>query len=495
MMLQELLQGITLRNIMELGSLEIRGVTHDSRKVEKGFLFVAIPGYEMDGHQFISQAIQKGAVAVVVSQSPQKDIKIPQLVVENSRKALAHIAARFFKNPSHHMRIIGITGTNGKTTVTYLLESILKAAGRHPGVIGTINSRFGKKIFQADNTTPESVDLQALMAKMLEAGVTDVVMEVSSHALSLERIYEIEFDAAIFTNLSQDHLDYHKTIGGYFEAKKRLFSEYLPQSGKKEKFAVVNMEDGFGEKILSEAGVRCVRAGLTGPYEIFCSSFQLSENGIQAEIRIGSENLGIRSPLFGLFNLENILVAVGLAHGLKISTEAIQKGIENLPCVPGRFEKIKNDRGVLVFVDFAHTPEALARVGEHLRKLGHGRGRIITVFGCGGDRDQTKRPLMGREAGLFSDLVIVTSDNPRTEDPQSVIHQITPGLEEIGFPQNKIMTIVDREQALKKAVSMLQRGDLLLVAGKGHEDYQIVGKKKTHFSDQEILKKLLSVSS
>ncbi len=492
-MLAELLQGVALRNIIETGSLEIRGVTHDSRKVEKGFLFVAIPGYEIDGHQFISQAIQKGAVAVVVSQSPQKDIKIPQLVVENSRKALAHIASRFFKNPSHQMRIVGITGTNGKTTVTYLLESIFKAAGRNPGVIGTINARFGGKIFQADNTTPESVDLQALMAQMLESGVTDVIMEVSSHALSLERIYEIEFDAAIFTNLSQDHLDYHKTMEDYFGAKKRLFSEYLPQSGKKGKFAVINMEDGFGEKILSDAGVRCVRAGLTGPYEIFCSSFQLSENGIQAEIRIGSESLLIRSPLLGRFNLENILVAVGLAHGLKVSTEAIQKGIENLACVPGRFEKIPNNRGVLVFVDFAHTPEALARVGEHLRKLA--RGRVITVFGCGGDRDRTKRPLMGREAGLFSDIVIVTSDNPRTEDPQSIINQITPGLEEIGFSQNKIMTIADREKALQKAVEMLQRGDLLLVAGKGHEDYQIVGKKKTHFSDQEILKKLLSVAS
>ena len=492
-MLAELLQGVALRNIIETGSLEIRGVTHDSRKVEKGFLFVAIPGYEIDGHQFIPQAIQKGAVAVVVSQSPQKDIKIPQLVVENSRKALAHIASRFFKNPSHQMRIVGITGTNGKTTVTYLLESIFKAAGRNPGVIGTINARFGGKIFQADNTTPESVDLQALMAQMLESGVTDVIMEVSSHALSLERIYEIEFDAAIFTNLSQDHLDYHKTMEDYFGAKKRLFSEYLPQSGKKGKFAVINMEDGFGEKILSDAGVRCVRAGLTGPYEIFCSSFQLSENGIQAEIRIGSESLLIRSPLLGRFNLENILVAVGLAHGLKVSTEAIQKGIENLACVPGRFEKIPNDRGVFVFVDFAHTPEALARVGEHLRKLA--RGRVITVFGCGGDRDRTKRPLMGREAGLFSDIVIVTSDNPRTEDPQSIINQITPGLEEIGFSQNKIMTIADREKALQKAVEMLQRGDLLLVAGKGHEDYQIVGKKKTHFSDQEILKKLLSVAS
>jgi UDP-N-acetylmuramoyl-L-alanyl-D-glutamate--2,6-diaminopimelate ligase len=492
MMLSQLVKKIPILKTIGAASweeIDIAGVTHDSRRVEKGFLFVAIEGTDQDGHRFIPEAVRKGASAVVAARPDPAPLPVPQLVVDDSRRALAEIAAQFYGHPSLKFRVIGVTGTNGKTTLTYLLESILTAAGRRPAVLGTINYRFAGKNFPAANTTPESADLQKLFSEMWSQGVTDVVMEVSSHALAMERVHEVHFDVGAFTNLSQDHLDFHKNLEDYFQAKLRFFAEYLPASRKKEVFAVLNMEEARSETILENCLVNIVRTGLTGPYEVSCRSFRLSENGIEATVQIGAEKLAIRSPLLGRFNLENILLAMGVAHSLGTPSEAILKGIENLKGVPGRLEKIPNDRGILVFVDYAHTPEALARVGENLRKLV--RGRLITVFGCGGDRDRTKRPVMGREAALFSDLVIVTSDNPRTEDPEKIIDEILPGLEEVGYPKDRIFRIGSREEALKKAVALARKGDLILVAGKGHEDYQIVGTKKIPFSDQEVLRKLL----
>jgi UDP-N-acetylmuramoyl-L-alanyl-D-glutamate--2,6-diaminopimelate ligase len=492
MMLNELIQGLPIKNIHGKTDAEIRGVTQDSRRVAPGFLFVAVPGNEQNGHLFIPDAVKKGAAAVMLSESPDLSLSVPQIEVKDSRSALADVAARFYGEPSMKMKIVGITGTNGKTTLTYLLESILKEAGRNPAVLGTINYRYGGKIFPAANTTPESVDLQKLFSEMVSDGVTDVVMEVSSHALALNRVRGVHFDVGVFTNLSQDHLDFHEDIEDYFQAKLRLFCEFLPESRKKEKSAVVNMEDERGEEIvlLKDDSVRQVRVALTGPYEISCRSFHLSEEGIRAEVMLGSKILSIRSALMGQFNLENILCAIGVADGLGIPEEAVIRGIENLKSVPGRLEKIQNDRGILAFVDYAHTPEALARVGESLRKMT--RGRMITVFGCGGDRDRSKRALMGCEAARMSDWLIVTSDNPRTENPETIIDEIIPGIESVGFSKERFCRISSREEALKKAVEIARRGDLILVAGKGHEDYQIVGKQKSHFSDREILKRLLA---
>ncbi len=485
MMLKELFQGVPIKK-----DVAIRGITQDSRKVEKGFLFVAIAGHEQDGHRFIPEAVRKGAAALVVTQKMDSTLKVPVILVKDSRKALAEVAARFYKDPSEKMRVIGVTGTNGKTTITYLMESVLTEAGRRPAVLGTINYRYGGKVRSSGTTTPESVDLQRFFAHMLEEGVTDVVMEVSSHALVMERIRGVHFDAAIFTNLSQDHLDFHKDLEDYFQSKLKLFTELLPDSRKKNRFAVLNMEDPRSEIIFQKVkGLTKIRTGLTGPYEVSCQSFQLSEEGIQARVKIGAESVEIRSKLLGRFNLENILVVMAAAQSLGVPMEAIVRGLEKMTGVPGRLERIPNDRGIHLFVDYAHTPEALAGVGETLRKIS--RGRIITVFGCGGDRDRSKRPLMGREAALFSDLVVVTSDNPRSEEPEAIIDEILPGLHEVGFPEEKIFRICSREEALSKAVKIARRGDLILVAGKGHEDYQIIGKKKTHFSDQEILRKLL----
>lgn len=490
MMLKDLVQNLKMKQVTGSLDVVITGITQDSRRVEKGHLFVAIPGHQADGHRFIPEAVARGAAGVVISQEPDEKLAIPQVVVDDPRSVLADLAARLYEDPSMNLRVIGITGTNGKTTMTYLLESILREAGRNPGVLGTINYRHSGRIFPSENTTPESADLQRLMAAMLREGVTDVLMEVSSHALAQGRIRGIQFDVGVFTNLSQDHLDYHEDMEDYFQAKLRFFAEYLPESRKKEPFVVLNMEDTRGEEIILMGTVRTIRAALTGPYEVRCQSFDLSSDGIHAEVLVGAEVYDVRSPLLGQFNLENILLAIGVAHGLGFSQEIILAGIKKLQLVPGRLERIPNDRGLHIFVDYAHTPEALARVGENLKRLS--RGRLITVFGCGGDRDRSKRPLMGREAGRFSDLVIVTSDNPRTEDPETIMDQIIPGLEEAGFPRERTYRISDRAEALRQAVSLARRDDLLLVAGKGHEDYQIIGKKKVHFSDQEILRELLA---
>ncbi len=494
MMLQQLIKNIPVEEVAgALGRKNIRGVTQDSRQVKKGFLFVAVPGHEQDGHRFIPDAVRNGAAAVVISQAPQAFLKIPQIQVEDSRKVLADLAARFYGEPSLKMRVIGITGTNGKTSVTFLLESILKAAGRKPAVLGTINYRFGRKTFPAPHTTPESVDLQKFFAQMKKVGATDILMEVSSHALALGRVRGVHFDAVAFTNLTQDHLDFHADLDDYFQAKKRLFDTYLAESRKKTKIGVVNAQDPRSDDIARDTQAKVVRVGLTGPYDVACRLYELSEEGLRAEVVFGrgGKSAVVTSRLMGLHNLENILVAAGVAHGLGIPVEAIVRGIRALKAVPGRLERIDNKKGLHVFVDYAHTPDAIARVGEALKKFVRKGARLITVFGCGGDRDRTKRPLMGREAGLVSDFVVVTSDNPRTEDPESIIAEILPGLKDAGVSDDRVVRIVSREAALKKAVQMARPGDFLIVAGKGHEDYQIIGKTKTHFSDQEILRKYL----
>lgn len=493
-MLQELMKGIPVKRVEGgLGArVDISGLTQDSRKVEKGFLFVAIPGEKQDGHDFVSDAVKKGASAVVAVRRTKAGV--PEFIVKDSRAALADLASRFYGEPSLKMHVAGVTGTNGKTSVTYLLESILRAAGRKPAVLGTVNYRYGGKVYEAPHTTPESVDLQKLFSQMLAEGATDAVMEVSSHALAMDRVRGVHFDAAAFTNLTQDHLDYHASLDDYFEAKKKLFSRFLKDSHKDRRTAVLNIDDPRGRQ-LAKGGIRSLdrmTVSVDGPADLTCRSYVLSEKGIEAELALVDRVFSITSPLIGLHNLQNILVAAGLAFGLGVDTASVVKGIAALPCVPGRLERIENKRGVHAFVDYAHTPDAIARVAitlsEFAKKSG---GQLITVFGCGGDRDRTKRPVMGLEAGRFSDVVVVTSDNPRTENPEAIIDEIMPGLKDAKLPAERIHRIVSREEALKKAVSLAKPGDFLLVAGKGHEDCQIIGKTKSHFSDQEVLRRLL----
>jgi len=494
MKLSEVIQGLPIQDRAGNLATDIMEITPDSRKARKGTLFVAISGTRMDGHDFIEDAVSKGASAVAVSRGIDPQVNVPQIQVSDPRRAMALMAARLYGDPSRHLRVIGVTGTNGKTSITFLMESILRAAGRNPAVLGTISYRYGGKLFEAPHTTPESVDLQRLLSDMRTAGVTDVVMEVSSHASAMERVRGIHFDAVGFTNLTQDHLDFHQDLEDYFAAKRKLFTDYLLESLKKDKAAVINSEDPHGEVLFRETPGKKLRVGCKSQDEIRCVSSDLDENGIRCEITLPgvAEPLAISSPLLGRHNLENILVAVGLSHALGVSPENIRKGIGELRSIPGRLERIENRKNLHVFVDYAHTPDAVARVCEALKPFAKKTGgRLITVFGCGGDRDRTKRPLMGREAGRFSDVVIVTSDNPRTEDPESILGDILPGLEAVPFPKDRLFRVVDRREALKKAVETARAGDFVLVAGKGHEDYQIIGKSKIHFSDQEILREFL----
>ncbi len=496
MMLEELVDHLSVKETRgalgpSLKKRPIVGLAYDSRQVKKDFVFFALPGQQADGHRYLVDAEKNGAVAAVVAEA-SPGLKIPQLVVEKTRRALGQLAARFHGHPSSRLRVIGITGTNGKTTQTYLLESILTAAGRIPGVIGTVNYRYPGWVGPASHTTPESLDLQVLLARMQTAGVTDVVMEVSSHALDQDRVEGVQFDAGVFTNLTQDHLDYHKNLEDYFRSKTRLFSRFLRDSEKKKRFAVINMQDPRADAVVKASAVPVVRVGKSAKNseDVFCESQHLGPDGIEAVIRHGSKKMAICSRLIGGFNLDNILLAVAVASRLEISEAAIIAGIAACDAVPGRLERIPNNRGLHIFVDYAHTPDALARVGENLRPMT--KGRVITVFGCGGDRDKTKRPLMGREAAGFSDEIFVTSDNPRKENPETILSDILPGLS--GFDSRHVYRVVDRREAIRRAVELAQPGDIVLVAGKGHEDYQIIGDRKTPFSDQKVLRDILGGS-
>ncbi|OGQ49440.1 MAG: UDP-N-acetylmuramoyl-L-alanyl-D-glutamate--2,6-diaminopimelate ligase, partial [Deltaproteobacteria bacterium RIFCSPLOWO2_02_FULL_47_10] len=460
---------------------KVTGITYDSRAVKKGGCFVAVCGAHADGHKFINDAVKNGAVAIVSEQTVKVPSSVTNVVVTDTHIALAELSAAFFGYPSRKIRVVGITGTNGKTTITYLIEAVLKVAGRNVGVVGTVNWRYGGVLMPAPNTTPMSYDLQRLLNEMVKGGVQDVAMEVSSHALHQKRVDFVDFDAAVFTNLTHDHLDYHKTIEEYFEAKKGLFSSLLPSSVKAKKIAVVNIDDGWGREIVrsSECGVRSVEAlkyGFDKDADVTVTNLKSSVAGNEMEIKTPWGKFSCTSRLKGKFNVSNILASVAVLGAFEIPLDVIKLGIEAIANVPGRLEDVPNNRGFSVFVDYAHTPDALKNVIEALRELK--LQRIITVFGCGGDRDSAKRPLMGEVASLLSDVVIVTSDNPRGEDPVNIINDILPGVKKTG---RDYIIAEDRREAIKKAVGMAKKGDIILIAGKGHETYQIVGKETRHF--------------
>lgn len=480
---------------------EIGSVHYRAQDVKPSGLFVAIPGHSADGHDFIDEAVARGACAVVL-QKPVKGDFIG-IQVENARKALAEISAKFYGNPSIKLVVIGITGTNGKTTISYIIESILSSSGFKVGVIGTINYRFLGKIFPNPVTTPESLDLQRILYEMAKEGVTHVVMEVSSHALDLFRVENCFFDAAVFTNLTHDHLDYHGDIESYWSCKKRLFTEILPYGPKKERaFAVVNCDDEKGKKLSETLTVKCIKTGSNPGYDIRTISSGLSSEGIEAEISTPHGNFSLRSGLVGKHNVENILCAAGIGAGLSISSKRIAEGIEAVRVVPGRLERIDNRSGISVYVDYAHTPDALKNVLLALRPIT--RGKLICVFGCGGDRDRTKRPLMGEIAATLADIAVITSDNPRTENPIDIIKEITDGVErkkiaryepsEPARDYNKrgYITEPDRKSAIRLGIKAALPGDTVLIAGKGHENYQIKGSAKIRFDDREEARLALS---
>jgi len=506
MELKKLLEGVEIRKITGETLKEIEGIAYHSKQVQKDFIFAAIRGMETDGHRFIEEAIGKGA-EVVISEEEREVSNQTMILVSNSRQALAKISANFYGNPSSKIKLIGITGTNGKTTTTFLLESILKKAGCGVGVIGTINYRFGEKTTPASNTTPESLDLQRILSEMLGEGISHVIMEVSSHGLDLDRVFGCQFDGAVFTNFTSEHLDYHKTLEQYFQSKRKLFSNYLRMSLKERRFAVTNHDDPKGEEIVEGITLPVMRYGLDPSCDITADQVVSSLEGLLCRIRTPKGDFPVHSKLIGNFNLYNILAAVGVGISLDLPLKNLKEGIEGLEGIPGRFEIVENKKGIHVIVDYAHTHDALERVLSGLRSVLENRiqtnGRMITVFGCGGDRDRTKRPLMGEVAGKYSNLVILTSDNPRTEDPSAIQDEVEMGFKSISLKewnQNEIklwrsrkgyLRVPDRRDAIRTAIRLAHPSDTVLIAGKGHEDYQIIGRKKFPFDDRVEARKAL----
>ncbi len=482
MRIKDLIHGLEILEICGDLEKEVRGISYDSRRLKAGELFVALKGSYLDGHNFIKDALTKGASALVLEYIPDINLAVPIIKVKNSRKALSQLAINFFNPCFEKMNIIGITGTNGKTTTSYLIESILKSAHKEVGVIGTVNYRFCGKEFRANVTTPESLELMQMLREMSENGVDYVVMEVSSHSLAQGRVNGCPFRIAVFTNITRDHLDYHGSIQEYFNAKKRLFLEYSPD------FCVINSDDPFGKILISEIKNSSVLSYGLESGDVCAKNIQIDKSGIKAELLLpNNKSLIIHSPLLGRFNLYNILASVAVSYCLDIELSYIQEGINRVNRVPGRMELIKNGNSPFVIVDYAHTPDALLKVLETLRSVFD--KKIITVFGCGGDRDKGKREDMGKIAALHSDVVIITSDNPRSEDPLSIMRQIEKGVKEIR--DSCYFLEVKREEAIKKAIEIAQEQDVVFIAGKGHENYQIIGNKKIPFDDRAVAKKLL----
>ena len=483
--LRSLLDGVELRTALPSGEMRIRQVACDSRKVERSALFVAIQGVATDGNLYARDAVSRGATAVLSAAEAPTDWprEIPWLQVSEPRKALAIAAANFYGRPAKALKLVGVTGTNGKTTTTSLIDSILRASGAKTGLFGTIAYHTPRGEHPAPNTTPESLDLQSFFAEIRDAGGSYATLEASSHALAMDRLWGCHFAAAVFTNLTRDHIDFHKTFENYFEAKRRLFEG--TGSGAPD-VAVVNTDDEWGKKLVGMAK-KTLTYGLQNGADLKAKRLQLSFNGLSFIAPTPNGAIQVESALVGRINVYNILAAIGTAIGLGLSNETIETGIRNLRAVSGRFQSVDRGQPFLVVVDYAHTDDALENLIRTAREL-NAKGRIITVFGCGGSRDRTKRPIMGELSGRLSDLSILTSDNPRQEDPLKIISDIVVGMQKSG---GKYMIEPDRAKAIHAAIEEAQAGDIVLLAGKGHEDYQIFADRTIQFDDREEARKAL----
>jgi UDP-N-acetylmuramoyl-L-alanyl-D-glutamate--2,6-diaminopimelate ligase len=464
----------------------VTGVAYDSRAVTPGQVFVALKGQHADGTSFAREAIARGAAAVVSEQAVPDGVHIPWAVVEDARLALAVLAATFYGDPSREMRVIGVTGTNGKTTTAYLVASIFDAARLRCGILGTVGYRIGDEVREATRTTPEAPEVQALLREMVDRRCGACAMEVSSHALSLRRVDGITFAAGIFTNLTRDHLDFHADMDDYFRAKRRLF-EMLPRDAP----SLVNLDDPRGPSIV-EVGGRPVTYAINRPADVTPGPLSFSLSGLSFDVCTPRGTLHVTSKLVGRPNVYNILAAVSTATALDVPFDAIERGLQSLDGVPGRFQVVSDARDeVTVVVDYAHTDDALRNLLETARPLAP--GRLIAVFGCGGDRDRTKRPLMGAVAGRLSDLIVITSDNPRGEDPNRIIEEVQRGItpDTLRDSAQRLLTIVDRRAAIATAIDLARSGDVVLVAGKGHEKYQVIGDRTLPFDDVAVARDAL----
>ncbi len=472
----------TLSNAEVIGStnLMIQKIVTDSRKVEKGDLFVALPGSKQDGRQFVGEAMKKGAVAVVIEKEQEEMVRsekesVTWIRVPNAREALFALASHCFGRPAEQLRLIGVTGTNGKTTTTFLVQALLNGSGRKTGMIGTIHYDLGGKTVPASETTPGILDLQTLFAAMREQGATDVVMEASSHSLDQRRTFGLSFETAVFTNLTQDHLDYHHTMEAYFEAKKKLFAQTKG-------LCVINIDDPWGRKLKDELSERALCYGIDRHDAIYPKSISMTLSGIEMTVVTPLGEIAISSSLTGQFNVYNLLGAIGVGVATGLTKDAIANGLALMKAVPGRFERIDLGQDFLVVVDYAHTEDALARLLQSVSSLS--LGHLITVVGCGGDRDRGKRSKMGNVASLYSRLAILTSDNPRSESPLAIIKEMEAGIRS-DLKDRSYQVIPDRKEAIAHAIRVAQSGDAVVIAGKGHETYQIIGNQRLSFDDRE----------
>lgn len=500
MRLSELISGLKIEERNFSDDPVIKNITSDSRELVDSSIFFAVKGTKADGLNYAAEAIKRDSV-VIIDREPTEILRGGKYIrVENITEAMNLIASRFYNHPYRDMKMVGVTGTNGKSSITYLIESVSVASGINCGVIGTINYRYRNKTMSAPNTTPDPLTLMKVLAEMRDARTDLVVMEVSSHGLSLKRTASLKFDVVIFTNLSRDHLDFHKDMGDYFNSKRLLFQREYSRNDKS--VALINVDDEYGKRLKGENFPRIFGYSLKEKKEfVHCVKYEIGENSIGADISIDGKVFEIESQLIGLHNLYNIMAAAGAMYLNGCSFAGIAAGIKELKYIPGRLQKVDNDFGIRCLVDYAHSDDSLRNVLISLKGLEH--RRIITIFGAGGDRDRGKRPLMAKAVCEFSDIAIITSDNPRTEDPKRIIEDVESGIdkdfvkvspEKIKDSAGKVYTtILDRREAIKTAVMNASKGDIILIAGKGHEDYIIEGTQKRHFSDIEEARKAFCI--
>ena len=485
MQLKTLAGAIPVRQVIGPLDRAVESIAYDSRRVQRNGLFVALRGEKNDGHEFIGQAIENGA-SVIVAEREEKNPRATCLLVENTRTALADLAATFYGLPARRLKLAAVTGTNGKTTTTFLMKHICEKAGLRCGLIGTVRYEIGERVLPAARTTPESLDLQELLAQIANAGCRAAAMEVSSHALTQERVRGLEWDVAVFTNLKQDHLDYHGTMENYFESKAKLFTQLTQQQKKRKPVAVVNMDDRYGEQLLDkiDTKISVVTFGMGVRADFRASNYRMEFGGTSYQLDARGKSYLVRLPLIGRFNVANSMAALAAANALGLNLREAVLSLGKSPQVPGRLEMVPAKRQFQVFVDYAHTPDALLNVLKTLRQLEP--GRLIVVFGCGGDRDRQKRPLMGRIADQNADYSIITSDNPRKEDPNAIISEI-----EKGFGSDRYEKVAGRAEAIARAIALAQPRDIILIAGKGHETYQEFVDHTVPFDDIQVARRAI----
>jgi len=488
-------RSVTAKHLAEITDAQLTGdetriitdVSHDSRRTGEGALFAAVSGVLFDAHKFVAQVMSQGAAGVLSERAAPADFSGAWLQVADIRRAMALAAAEVQGHPSRELQLTGITGTNGKTTTAYLIASIAEAAGELVAMTGTVEYRLGRQRFKADRTTPEATDMQRLLRQAVEIGCRAAVMECSSQAMDFHRCDELEYAVAVFTNLTRDHLDYHKTMENYWYAKQRLFDGRL---GSRPRHSVINVDDPYGVELaekLERDGLHVIRYAVNADADVTANDAQFSLEGMNFRLGTPAAERDFHSPLVGAPHIYNTLAAVASGLALGYNFDVITAALEECTGAPGRFERVSHDGDFSVVVDYAHSDDALLNVLRTAREVV--KGKIITVFGCGGDRDRTKRAPMGEAAGSLSDVVILTSDNPRTEDPEQILGDAEEGIRRTGKPYRKIS---DRTSAINEAISEARSGDLVLIAGKGHEDYQIIGREVFHFDDKEVARAALA---